>query len=136
VWIITSYEHIASKFSGSRTFIEHLEEIVPYFYSEVGERLRSYVAPPPKLQDGKQIEGDSEDSVSKTAESPVAVSGNADGEVAQKQTEATSSPIADGLPIAAAYIGGGEAAQDIASRETETPYTEKQTTKGPSDETA
>lgn len=41
---------LAGKFSGSRTFIELLEQAVPYFYEQVGERLRAYVAPPPKLQ--------------------------------------------------------------------------------------
>lgn len=41
---------IAGRFSGSRTFIEQLEEAVPAFYERVGERLRPYVTPPPKLQ--------------------------------------------------------------------------------------
>jgi hypothetical protein len=41
---------LAGKFSGSRTFIELLEDAVPHFYEQVGERLRGYVAPPPKLR--------------------------------------------------------------------------------------
>lgn len=41
---------IAGKFSGSQTFIELLEKAVPHFYEQVGEKLRAYVAPPPKLQ--------------------------------------------------------------------------------------
>jgi len=44
---------IASKFSGARTFIEQLEEAVPYFYAEVGEHLRTYIPPPPRLQTAK-----------------------------------------------------------------------------------
>lgn len=40
---------IASKFSGARTFLEQLELIVPYFYAEVGERLKPYVPSPPRL---------------------------------------------------------------------------------------
>ncbi|NED97346.1 hypothetical protein G1H11_18780 [Phytoactinopolyspora alkaliphila] len=41
---------LAGKFSGSRTFVELLEEAVPHFYEQVGERVRGYVAPPPKLR--------------------------------------------------------------------------------------
>lgn len=40
---------LAGKFSGSRTFVELLEQAVPYFYEQVGEHVRAYVAPPPKL---------------------------------------------------------------------------------------
>jgi hypothetical protein len=47
---------IAGKFGGSRTFIENLEEAVPYFYEQVGQHLRAYVAPPPRMRK----EGDSE----------------------------------------------------------------------------
>lgn len=49
---------LAGKFSGSRTFIELLEQAVPYFYEQVGEKLRAYVAPPPKLQ---RPQGDGEE---------------------------------------------------------------------------
>src|SRR5690606_39895020 len=38
----------AGRFAGSKTFIEHLEQIVPRFYEQVGQYLRAYVAPPPK----------------------------------------------------------------------------------------
>ena len=41
---------LAGKFSGTKTFIEHLEEAVPYFYEQVGQHLRAYVAPPPRLR--------------------------------------------------------------------------------------
>jgi hypothetical protein len=40
---------LAGKFAGPKTFIEHLEEAVPSFYKTVGENLRPYVAPPPKI---------------------------------------------------------------------------------------
>lgn len=39
---------IAGRFAGSRTFIEHLEQIVPRFYEQVGQHLRAYVPAPPK----------------------------------------------------------------------------------------
>ena len=40
--------HVAGKFSGRRTFIEAVEECVPHFYREVGQRLRVWVPAPPK----------------------------------------------------------------------------------------
>ena len=40
--------HAAGKFSGRRTFIEAIEECVPHFYREVGQRLRAWVPMPPK----------------------------------------------------------------------------------------
>jgi len=39
---------LAGKFSGSRTFIEYLEEIVPHFYDQVGQHLRAWQPAPPK----------------------------------------------------------------------------------------
>ena len=41
-------EHVGAKFSGRRTFIEAVEECVPHFYREVGQRLRAWVPTPPK----------------------------------------------------------------------------------------
>ena len=41
---------MAGKFTGTKTFIEQLESAVPKFYKEVGQYLRAYVPPPPKLQ--------------------------------------------------------------------------------------
>ena len=40
---------LAGKFTGRRTFIEHLEAIVPSYYEQVGQHLRAWVPPPPKL---------------------------------------------------------------------------------------
>jgi len=58
---------LAGKFAGRRTFIEQLEEIVPLFYKDVGEHLRAYVPPPPKLKDGKPEAAEKESSA-ETAE--------------------------------------------------------------------
>ncbi len=41
---------LASKFQGNRVFIEQLEEAVPFFYAQVGQHLRAWVAPPPKVK--------------------------------------------------------------------------------------
>jgi hypothetical protein len=51
-FVVLLVRDIAHRFSGAKTFIEHLETIVPHFYSEIGERLRAYVPLPPKIQDG------------------------------------------------------------------------------------
>ena len=49
---------LAGKFSGSKTFIEALEEAVPHFYEQVGQHLRPYVATPPKIKDGAKPDTD------------------------------------------------------------------------------
>lgn len=56
---------LAGKFAGRRTFIEQLEEVVPLFYKDVGEHLRAYVPPPPKLKDTKADATESNDSSEK-----------------------------------------------------------------------
>ncbi len=40
---------LAGKFSGPRIFIEQMEKFVPEYYENVGQHLRAWVAPPPKL---------------------------------------------------------------------------------------
>lgn len=40
---------LAGRFSGSKIFIEELEKAVPHFYEHVGQYLRAWVAPPPKM---------------------------------------------------------------------------------------
>ena len=40
---------IAGKFSGTKTFIEHLEEAVPAFYEQAGQHLRAWQPPAPKI---------------------------------------------------------------------------------------
>ncbi|MEQ5821650.1 hypothetical protein [Halomonas sp. SCS19] len=46
---------LAGKFQGNRVFIEQLEQAVPYFYDNVGQHLRAWVAPPPKVRK-KQVQ--------------------------------------------------------------------------------
>jgi len=41
---------LAGKISGARTFIESVEVAIPEFYQQVGQRLQSWVAPPPKIK--------------------------------------------------------------------------------------
>lgn len=41
---------LAGKFSGNKKFIEELEKVVPHFYEQAGQRLRAWVAPPPKIK--------------------------------------------------------------------------------------
>jgi hypothetical protein len=64
---------IAGKFSGTKTFIEHLEAAVPDFYSRVGEHLRAYVAPAPRLQSQKQSEDTAAEDVGEEDGLPIAV---------------------------------------------------------------
>ena len=53
---------LAGKFAGRRTFIEQLEEVVPLFYKDVGEHLRAYVPPPPKLKEARSEKAEVETS--------------------------------------------------------------------------
>src|SRR3546814_211841 len=41
---------LAGKFAGAKTFIEQLEAMVPHFYEQVGQYLRAYIAPPPRIR--------------------------------------------------------------------------------------
>ena len=52
--------NIAGKFSGSKTFIEHLEEAVPAFYEQVGQHLRAWQPPAPKISKDPQEDLDAE----------------------------------------------------------------------------
>ena len=45
---VVMVKDIAGKFSGTRSFIESLENIVPLFYDEVGQHLRAWQPAPPK----------------------------------------------------------------------------------------
>ena len=42
---------LGARFSGTRTFIEGLEHVVPTFYEQVGQHLRAWVPPAPKLKE-------------------------------------------------------------------------------------
>lgn len=48
-FIITLRKDLAGKFSGSRTFLDELNKIVPKFYKEAGEHLRAWVPSTLKL---------------------------------------------------------------------------------------
>lgn len=45
---------LAGKFSGTKSFIENLESVVPEYYERVGQHLRAWVAQPPKFIDKQQ----------------------------------------------------------------------------------
>ncbi|MCC5854591.1 MAG: hypothetical protein JJU10_02780 [Idiomarina sp.] len=44
---------LAGKFSGRKVFIDELEKAIPYFYKQVGERLKAWTPPPPKIHNPK-----------------------------------------------------------------------------------
>ncbi len=48
---------LAGRFSGRRTFIESLEQLVPEYYERIGQHLRRWVPPPPPIEDRDPIEG-------------------------------------------------------------------------------
>ena len=47
---------IGGRFSGRRTFIEDLENMIPEFYEEVGQHLRPWAPPPPSIDKEDSIE--------------------------------------------------------------------------------
>jgi len=51
---------LAGKFSGRKVFIEHLETGVPRFYEQVGQRLRAWVEPPPKINERDPVSEDAD----------------------------------------------------------------------------
>lgn len=51
---------LAGKFSGARSFVEHLERIVPEFYDQVGQHLRAWRPAPPKPRTEARPSGDGE----------------------------------------------------------------------------
>jgi predicted nucleic acid-binding protein len=63
---------IAGKFSGTKTFIENLEAAVPYFYSQVGEHMRAYVPPPPRLLGQRHAKADDADEIVEDCGLPIA----------------------------------------------------------------
>ena len=40
---------LAGRFSGRRTFIEDLENLIPEFYDRIGQNLRPWAPPPPSI---------------------------------------------------------------------------------------
>lgn len=61
---------LGAKFTGSRTFIEQLEQAVPHFYEQVGQHLRAYVVAPPRL---KREQVGEEEKMAETSERGVEV---------------------------------------------------------------
>lgn len=51
---------LAGKFSGRKTFLEEVEAVLPYFYEQVGQHLRPYIAKPPSVSKAEQRQGDDE----------------------------------------------------------------------------
>lgn len=51
---------LAGKFQKVRVFIDQLEAAVPYFYEKVGQHLRAWVAPPPKVKKAAATEAPTE----------------------------------------------------------------------------
>lgn len=49
--------NLAGKFSARRKFVEEMDAIVPAFYEKVGENLRNWVPPPPKIKEGAEASG-------------------------------------------------------------------------------
>ena len=47
---------LAGKFSGVKTFVEYASNEVPDFYKDVGEHLRAWVAPPPRIKREAPVE--------------------------------------------------------------------------------
>lgn len=41
---------LAGRFSGNKVFIEELEAAVPHFYEQVGQHLKAWTPPPPKIK--------------------------------------------------------------------------------------
>jgi len=91
---------LAGKFSGRRTFIDHIETVVPEFYERVGQHLRAWVPPPPKPRTitesdgGQSVEQDEGLRRSDEASSVL-------------RAPAGQSPDGDGLPHASGAQGTG-----------------------------
>jgi hypothetical protein len=79
---------LAGKFAGTRTFIEQLEDAVPHFYEQVGQYLRAYVAPPPRLR-REQGEADGAASLEEVAEEATEISTDAAEDVSVTTDERT-----------------------------------------------
>ena len=60
---------LGARFAGNKVFIEELEKAVPHFYQQVGQKLRAWVAPPPKLQRRDPAEQESDDEHSESISS-------------------------------------------------------------------
>ncbi|WP_224749892.1 hypothetical protein [Halomonas sp. ML-15] len=66
---------LGQRFAGNKIFIEELEKAVPHFYQQAGQRLRAWVAPPPKLHRRDPAEGKSDADEGDVAAREVATEG-------------------------------------------------------------
>lgn len=55
---VVMVKDLAGKFSGARSFVEHLERIVPEYYDQVGQHLRAWRPAPPKPRTDARAVGD------------------------------------------------------------------------------
>ncbi|MEO1017856.1 MAG: hypothetical protein AAFY56_09195, partial [Pseudomonadota bacterium] len=71
---VFAIKDFGGRFSGTRTFIEDLENVIPAFYENVGQRLSQWQPPPPKIKpelsttDLDEVEGQLADSQSGNSE--------------------------------------------------------------------
>lgn len=81
---------LAGKFTGRRTFIEHLEQVVPEFYREVGQHLRAWIPSPPKPKKPAELEQASTSGVVSSETSPVSDERSSTAVDSKRQTEVVS----------------------------------------------
>lgn len=61
-WFEVVYESdLAGKFVGRKIFIDELEKAVTHFYTEVGQHIKAWVAPPPKIKEQISLSNDQEE---------------------------------------------------------------------------
>jgi len=73
---------LAGKFGGAKTFIEQLEEVAPLFYEQVGQHVRAYVVPPPRIKQKEESE-----SIEDVVKSDVVTSSESIGEINGQSTD-------------------------------------------------
>ena len=87
---------MAGRFSGRRTFIEDLENMIPEFYDEVGQHLRPWAPPPPSIDKRDPIKKDDSDYSGQEAvvesSSPAAID---DSDTSLERKNADSSPAGE-----------------------------------------
>jgi hypothetical protein len=59
---------LGGKFGGTKNFVESVEEAVTTFYEAIGQHLRAYVAPPPRVRRAEVKDDDSADAIRDAAE--------------------------------------------------------------------
>ena len=74
---------LAGRFSGRRTFVEDLENLIPEFYDRIGQNLRPWTPPPPSIDKRDPIQ---DTDIVEASEEP-----NGDG-VSQSQADQPHDP--------------------------------------------